>query len=482
MNFKPIFYVNGLLLLALAVSMIFPAMVDLNAQNQDWKVFAVAMLVTAFAGFAFVFTSQEKKFHMSHREIFVMTTLSWILMTTFGALPFCFAEQRLTFTDAFFEAMSGLTTTGSTAYTGLDSMPAGLLLWRALLHWIGGIGFIVVAIAILPLLQISGMQLFKSQSFGEMEKSLPRASQIAGYLCGVYFLLTALCAALFYAAGMTMLEAICHSMATISTGGFSTSDASIGHFASATVDWIAIFFMTISSLPFMLFMRLSPRNFRHFFGDSQARAFVGMVVVFSLMLTAYVFLEGRYGLLDSLRHSFFVVSTIMSTTGFVTQDYGLWGPFAVGLAFFLTFLGACSGSTAGGIKTFRLQILWKLMMQQLNSLISPHSIDNVYYNGKKVSNNDLAAVAGFFFVYIATWIISTILLLLCGLDVVSAMSGSITAITNVGPALGAVIGPAGNFSTLDPAPVWILSISMLLGRLEFMTIIILLMPRFWRGR
>jgi trk system potassium uptake protein TrkH len=481
MNFKPIFYVNGLLLLALAVAMLFPALVDLYRAHEDWKVFAVAMLVTSFAGFAMVFINQQKSFHMQHREIFVMTSLSWVLMAAFGALPFCFAADPLTFTQGFFEAMSGLTTTGSTVYTGLDTMPAGLLLWRALLQWIGGIGFIVVAIAILPLLKISGMQLFKSQSFGEVEKALPRANQIAAYLCSVYAGLTILCAALYYASGMTVFEAICHAMTTVSTGGFSTSDSSLGHFASGTIEAIALAFMLAASLPFLLFLRLFRGSFKGFFRDSQVRAFLLLVATLSIIVTAYLLLTGRYGLIESLRHGTFMVVTIITTTGFATQDYMTWGPFAAGMAFLITFMGGCSGSTSGGLKTFRLQILWKLMSQQLKSLILPNSISNVTYNGKRVSDNDLAAVAGLFFIYIATWIVASILLSLCGLNVITAMTGAATAISNVGPGLGAIIGPAGNFSTLDAAPVWILSASMLLGRLEFMTLVILLMPRFWRG-
>lgn len=481
MNFKPIFYVNGLLLLALAAAMAFPAFLDLARGHEDWKVFIVAMVVTSFAGFALTFINHQKHFHMEHREIFVMTSLSWILMAAFGALPFCFAEKPLTFAQGFFEAMSGLTTTGSTVYSGLDTMPAGLLLWRALLHWIGGIGFIVVAIAILPLLKISGMQLFKSQSFGEVEKALPRANQIAVFLCAVYAALTFTCAGLYYGAGMTPFEAICHAMATVSTGGFSTSDGSLGHFGSAAIDMIAITFMLAASLPFLLFLRLFGGSIKGFFNDNQVSAFLMIVAVLASIVTAYLVFTGRYGVFDSLRHATFMVVTIITTTGFATQDYTTWGPFAAGMAFMITFMGGCSGSTAGGLKTFRLQILWKLMMQQLKSLIMPNSISSVTYNGKRVSDDDLAAVAGLFFIYIATWILVSILLSVCGLNVITAMTGAATAISNVGPGLGAIIGPAGNFSTLETAPLWILSVSMLLGRLEFMTLVILLMPRFWRG-
>lgn len=479
MNFKPVFYVNGILLLILSAAMLIPALIDLAHNSSDWKVFAGAQIITGFTGFALIFINRDKKFHMTLRETFLLTTLSWVFMAAFGGLPFYFSEVKLTFTDSFFEAMSGITTTGSTVMTGLDKMPHGILLWRSLLHWLGGVGFLVVALAILPLLQVSGMQLFKTQSL-DIEKVMPSANHIAIYICCIYAFLTLACAIFLYAAGMTSFEAVCHAMATMSTGGFSTSDASLGHFNSPLIEIIVIYFMVLASLPFVLYLRMVRGDAGALVNDSQVRVFLGIIAFFVAALTVYLMATNTFSFLEALRHAAFKIVTLITTTGFATKDYTVWGPFALAIAFIVTFLGGCSGSTSGGIKTFRLQILWEMVKQQVRKLMAPHGVFQAHYNRKPVESSVLNAVGVYFFVYIASFAIIGALLQLTGLDFITAFSGAATAVSNVGPGLGDMIGPAGNFSNLPAPAIWVLSAGMLLGRLEFFTLLVLLAPGFWK--
>lgn len=480
MNFKPIFYINGILLLTLSVAMLFPALVDLAHDHHDWKVFAGSQIITAFVGFALIFSSRQKKFSMNLRETFVMTSLSWVTLAFFAAIPFSLSEANLSFTKAFFEAMSGITTTGATVISGLDTMAPGILLWRAILHWIGGIGFLIIALAVLPLLQISGMQIYKTQSFSDVDKVMPSASQMAVGILIIYIFFTILCSVILHFAGMSGFDAICHSMSAVATGGFANYDASIGHFKSPLIDTICMVFMVLGALPFVLYIRAFKGDILTLFRDSQVKAYFSIIICLSLLAAAYLILTGQQGVTEALRNGFFTIITLMTTTGFASGDYTLWGPFIVALAFLATFLGSCSGSTSGGIKIFRLQILWKMLQQQARKLITPHGIFQVQYNGKVVEPNVQASVAGFFFLYIASWIIFSILLQMTGLDFMTAFTGAITALSNVGPGLGHIIGPAGNFSAIDHEALWILSLAMLMGRVEFFTLLVLLMPGFWR--
>lgn len=480
MSFKPVFYVNGILLLILSAAMFMPVLIDLAHQSSDWKVFASAQLITAFVGFALIFANREESFSLSLRQTFVLTSVSWIFLTAFAALPFCFAEIQLSYTRAFFEAMSGLTTTGSTVITGLDDLPKGILFWRAMLQWLGGIGFLIVALAVLPLLQVSGMQIFKTQSFG-MEKVLPSAQQMAFYIMMLYACLTLGCAVLLFAADMSLFDAFCHAMTSVATGGFANYDNSIGHFNSAAVDWIIIAFMWLGALPFVQYVRMLKGNARAVIDDVQVRTFFGILFTLSAIVALYLVYTDQKSILDAIRSSVFMLTTLMTTSGFASGDYGSWGPLAIGIAFVAMYLGACSGSTAGGIKTFRLQILWAMLQQQVRKLIVPHGVFQVHYNKKLVDNDVLASVAVFFFVHIITWMAVTILLHMTGLDFTTAVSAAITAVSNVGPGLGPIIGPAGTFAPLPDDAIWILSVAMLLGRMEFLTLFVLLAPRFWRA-
>lgn len=480
MSLKPVFYINGILLLILSAAMLLPVLVDLSHGSGDWKVFATAQLITAFIGFSLIFANYEKKFYMNLRQTFVLTSMSWVFLTAFAALPFCLSVTDLTFTRAFFEAMSGLTTTGATSITGLDNLPKGILLWRAMLQWMGGIGFLIVALAVLPLLQVSGMQIFKTQSFGN-DKVLPSAQQMALYILMVYALLTFTCAILLFVADMSLFDAFCHAMTAVATGGFSNYDASIGHFKSEAVDWIIIVFMCLGALPFVQYVRVLKGNSRALVEDPQVRTFFGMLFFLSGVVALYLMYTSQQDFFDAVRSALFMLATLMTTTGYASGDYTAWGDLIVGVAFVAMYLGACSGSTAGGIKIFRLQILWAMVQQQVRKLIVPNGVFQVHYNKKVVPPEVLNSVAVFFFIHIMTSLVVTILLHMAGLDFTTAVSGAISAVSNVGPGLGNIIGPTGTFAPLPDSAIWILSIAMLMGRVEFLTLFVLLAPRFWRN-
>ena len=479
LDFRPIALVNGILLATLATAMMLPALVDLALGNPDWIVFATAAGATLFVGLAMTMSTRGSAGNMNVREAFVMTTLAWVLLAVFASLPFVWSELSLSFTDAYFESMSGLTTTGATVITGLDHAPPGILLWRGLLQWLGGLGIIVMAIAVLPMLQIGGMQLFKIEAFDTSEKILPRATQISGSLTGLYILFTLICAIAYHLAGMRVLDAIIHAMTTIATGGFSSHDASMGYFESTPIEVIGIVFMIIGSLPFLLYIKAAQGHRGALYRDSQVRLFLAFVLIFSL-LAMLAQKQSGHGVDHGFREAIFNVVSIMTGTGYSTVDYDLWGPFAVALFFCLTFVGGCAGSTSCGIKVFRFAVLYANISQHLKRVLHPHGIFVNMYNGRKLPDHVSGAVMCFFFLYFLSVGVVAIILTYAGLDVMGALSASATAISNVGPGLGPVIGPAGNFSTLSDFAKWTLSGAMLLGRLELFTVLVLLLPSFWR--
>jgi trk system potassium uptake protein TrkH len=415
---------------------------------------------------------------LTGRQAFLLTTSVWVVVALFAALPMAFSD--LTLADAVFEAMSGITTTGATVIVGLDAAPPGILLWRAILHWLGGIGFIVMAVAILPMLRVGGMQLVRTESSDLSEKILPRAAQVAAAIGLIYLGLTVLCAALYYAAGMTTFEAAAHAMATISTGGFSTRDASIGGFSSVPVECVAIVFMILGSLPFVLYIQATNGQLRPLFTDAQVRWFMGTVVAFVLAIAAWlVFVEGNSPL-AALRHAAFNVVSLISTTGFVSSDYAGWGTFPVMALFFLMCIGGCTGSTSGGIKIFRFTVLHAIAKSQIARLVRPHGVFVLTFNGRPVSEAAAIAVMAFVFMFGLSFAVFALLLSTVGLDYLTAMSTAFTALANVGPGLGQIVGPTGTFAPLPDSAKWVLSLAMLLGRLELFTVLILFTPAFWR--
>ncbi|KEI71976.1 TrkH family potassium uptake protein [Endozoicomonas elysicola] len=480
MNHRPVLYVIGLFLTAMAKFMLIPVIYDLLTGDSDIWEFVAAAAVTLVTGGALTINFKPEHFNMKPRQVFVLTTLCWIAVSTFAALPLWF-KLPISYTDAFFETMSGITTTGSTILTGLDHMDPSVLIWRSLLQWFGGIGFIVMAVAVLPFLKVGGMRLFQSESSDWSEKAMPRSGSIAKRIVTVYLIMTAACAYLYFLGGMTGFEAINHSMTTVSTGGYSTSDASMGLFKNPFIIWTSTLFMILASLPFVLFVRSMRGEVNCFHRDTQVQAFIGFLLIVWVVLSIWLCVHSEYTFLQSLTLVSFNTTSTVTTTGFAYGDYTLWGGFSNLTFFFLLFVGGCSGSTAGGIKIFRFQIGGKLLNIQLKQLVHPRACFVQTYNGQQISSEILRSLIGFSFFFILLIAIMSLLLALCDLDPITSITGATTAVANVGPGLGTIIGPAGNFSSLPDAAKWVLSAGMLLGRLEVITVLVLFTPAFWKG-
>jgi trk system potassium uptake protein TrkH len=479
LDFRPVLYVIGLLLCILAASMTLPLLADLYTGSSDWNVFLLGIVITGFFGGSLVLSNTRQKHDISVRQAFMLTALSWVTISAFAALPFRFSELNMSFTDSFFEAMSGITTTGSTVLTGLDEAPRGILLWRAILQWLGGMGFIVMAMSLLPFLKVGGMRLFRTES-SENEKALPRAAQLASSIGFVYVALTLLCTVAYMITGLGTFDALAHAMTTVSTGGFSTSDQSISKFSHAGTEMVAIVFMILGGLPFVLYIKALGGNLRPLFQDTQVRWFMGLVVTITTAMVTYLIIDKHFGFFDALRHSLFNVVSVITTTGFASTDYTLWGQLSVCVFFFITFVGACAGSTAGGVKIFRLQVLLAAVRVQVKKLLHPSGVFIPHYNRTPIPQDVSLSVMSFFFVYVIIFALSTVTLSLVGLDFLTAASGAATALSNVGPGLGETIGPSGTFAPLPDSAKWVLSLCMLMGRLELFTVLVMFSPHFWR--
>ena len=479
LDFKPILFITGVLMLPLAVAMCLPAVADAAANNPDGQVFLTAAVFTLFVGGTLALSSRGAIRAITPRQGFVLTTMLWIIIPAFAALPFAFADMELSYTDAFFESMSGLTTTGSTVIRSLDVAPPGVLIWRALLQWLGGIGVIAMAIAILPLLRIGGMQLFRMESSDRSEKATPRTTQLVAYISFIYLGVSLICALAYWMAGMSGFDAVAHAMTTIATGGYSTYDGSIAHFRSATIEYIGVVFMLVGSLPFVLYLRALRGNTRSLLRDDQVRLFL-LIVIVSIIAVAYYRYKMGVEIDTALREASFNVVSIITGTGYATADYGAWGSFGLMIFFFLMFVGGCAGSTTCGVKIFRFQVLYATAVTQIRRLLEPHGVYLAYYNRKPIPEEVSASVMAFFFLYVLSYAVIAIALGLIGVDFLTAASGAATAISNVGPGLGPTIGPSGTFATLPDGAKWILSAGMLLGRLELFTVLVLLLPSFWR--
>lgn len=479
-DFRPILLVNGILLATFGFLMMIPAAADLFYDNPDWLVFAASSLVTIFVGVLMWAISRGQTLRLTTRHGFLMTAIAWVLLPAFGAIPFIWSDPGFGVTDAYFEAVSGITTTGATVFTGLDAMPPGILAWRAVLQWIGGLGIIVMSIAVLPMLQVGGMQLFKAEAFDTPDKILPRASQIAAWLFGIYIVFTAICALAYHLAGMRLFYAILHAMCTVATGGFSPHDASLGFYNSANIEIIAIVFMLLGSLPFLLYFDVLRRGPLRLLNDGQVRTFMIMVLIITMAIWIDR-MDAGSDPLGTFRETMFNLVSVMTGTGFATTDYYQWGGLSVILLFAAMCMGGCAGSTSCGIKTFRFMVLWEDIKQHVVSIVSPSRIHVKRYNGRPLGDDVSAAVQSFFFLYVTSILVLAILLGMTGLDPVTALSGAATAISNVGPGLGEQIGPAGNFAGLNDVAKWLLVAGMVLGRLELFSVMVLFLPRFWRG-
>ncbi|HAK62846.1 MAG TPA: potassium transporter TrkH [Alphaproteobacteria bacterium] len=483
-DLRPMMRVIGYMLITLGGAMLIPALFDFASDDPDWRGFLLSSALTLFAGLALYLAgggAPAQNAALNLRQTFLLTVVSWIVVAAFAALPFYFAKVHLNATNPFFESVSGFSTTGSTVIVGLDSAGRGTLLWRGLLQWAGGIGIIVTAIAVMPMLQVGGMQLFHTESSDISEiKLLPRIGQMARTIGLIYLGISFACALSYWLGGMTAFEAVVNMMGTVSTGGFATSDKSFMLWDSPVIEAAAILFMFVGALPLMLFWPLLRGKPGPLLGDSQVRAFTAITVVAIGMLTLFQLAEGINTDWRAFRYAAFNTVSAITGTGFMNTDYGLWGPFAT--VFFIVFilLGGCSGSASCGLKIFRVQVLYLAVLKQVKRLIYPNGVFIAHYNNRPLSDAAISSVTGYMFLFFLTFIISGSILSATGLDMTTAFSAVASTLANAGPGMGAIVGPAGNYSTLDPLQIWILSINMLLGRLELLTIYVLFLPRFWR--
>ena len=478
---KTVFFLIGVLLTILGVSMLIPYAVQI-LQNENSHSFIGSSFITIFIGILFILANLEKNFKLNLQQTFLFSALAWFLIAIFGSLPFLLSPIPFSISDAFFESMSGITTTGATVITNLDITPKSILLWRSIMQWLGGIGIIVMAITILPLLKVGGMQLFKMEGPLSTEKILPRTLEVATILISTYLVLTIICSLLYWFFGMSVFDSIAHSMTTLATGGFSTHNDSIGFFENPNIEITASLFIILGSIPFITYLKFIKGNKKIFLEDIQIKGLINILVISIIIMFTYLFfISNELSIYDKLRISAFNVVSILSGTGYVTDDFGLWGKFSLIFFLFLMFIGGCAGSTACGIKIFRLQMLIIFLRNQIKKLISPNSVIVVKYNNQKITDDFIKSVITFIFSFLFIFLIIALLLSLTGLDFITAISGAASSISNVGPGLGEIIGPNGNYKDIPDVSKWVLSIGMLLGRLELFAILVLLFPSFWRN-
>ena len=478
---KTVFFLIGILLIVLGLSMLAPYSMQVIYQEKSHS-FISSSFVTIFIGILCILANLEKDLKLNLRQTFLFSTLAWVTVAIFGSLPFVLSSQAFSFSDAFFESMSGITTTGATIISDLDNSPKSILLWRAIMQWLGGIGIVVMAITILPLLKVGGMQLFKMEGPDSTEKILPRTIEVAAIIISTYVILTLFCGFFYWVFGMTVFDSICHAMTTIATGGFSTHNDSIGFFKNSNIEIVASLFIVLGSIPFISYLKFSQGNKKIFFQDVQIKGLIYLLAFSILIMFLYLlFINYESNLFEKIRISSFNVISILSGTGYVTDDFGLWGKFSLIFFLFLMFIGGCAGSTACGIKIFRLQMLLIFLKNQVRKLIYPNSVILTKYNNQRISDDFMRSVIIFIFSFLFIFLIIAMLLSISGLDFVTSISGAASSISNVGPGLGEIIGPDGNYKSLPDLSKWILAAGMLLGRLELFAVLVLFFPSFWRN-
>ena len=478
---KTVFFLIGILLIVLGGSMLAPYALQVILKEGGHS-FISASFVTIFIGVLFVLANLEKEFKLNLRQTFLFSSLAWVMVATFGSLPFLLSSQDFSLSEAFFESMSGITTTGATIISDLDNSPKSILLWRAIMQWLGGIGIVVMAITILPLLKVGGMQLFKMEGPDSTEKILPRTIEVAAIIISTYIILTFLCGFFYWIFGMSIFDSVSHSMTTIATGGFSTHNESIGFFNNSNIEIVASIFIILGSIPFISYLKFVQGNKSVFFQDVQIKGLVYLLTISTIIMFLYLLIINyESSIFDKVRISSFNVISILSGTGYVTDDFGLWGKFSLVFFLLLMFIGGCAGSTACGIKIFRLQMLLIFLKNQIKRLISPNSVIITKYNNQKISDNFINSVIIFIFTFLFIFLIIAMLLSISGLDFITSISGAASSISNVGPGLGDVIGPNGNYKDIPDISKWILSVGMLLGRLELFAVLVLFFPSFWRN-
>tara|TARA_B100000767_G_scaffold112137_1_gene107120 strand:- start:431 stop:1870 length:1440 start_codon:yes stop_codon:yes gene_type:complete len=477
-NYKTVFFTLGILQIILGVFMFIPIVFQFIYSEIDSSFFG-ASIVTIIFGTLFFLSNLDHDKRLTLQQAFLLTALSWLSIAIFGSLPFIFSDLNFSFTNAFFESMSGITTTGSTIISNLNEMPKSILLWRAILQWLGGIGIIIMAITLMPIMNVGGMQLFKVSNNDSSEKILPKSKEIALRLIYIYTSLTLLCAATYKIFGMGFFDSLTHSMTTIATGGFSNYNESIGFFNSVSIEISAMIFIILGSLPFIVYIKFISGNKKILINDSQIKTFFKIIFSSILILSIYLMVSGSAEL--NLRSILFNIISILTGTGYVNAEFDTWGSFTLVLFLGLMFIGGCAGSTTCGVKIFRIQILYLFVKNQLKKIIYPKGIFILKYDQNPIDNKFISSVISFIYMYLVIFFILTALLSLTGLDFITSISGAATSISNVGPGLGSIIGPNGDFSSLPNVSKWILTLGMILGRLELFAILVLFLPSFWRN-
>ena len=478
-NYKTVFFTLGVLQIILGISMSIPIIIQFIFNELDSSFISSSIICIIF-GVLFFLSNLDHEKKLNLPQAFLLTALSWISIAIFGSLPFVFSELNLSITDSFFESMSGITTTGSTIIINLNEAPKSILLWRAILQWLGGIGIIVMAITLMPIMNVGGMQLFKTSSKDTAEKILPKSKQITIRLIIIYLIFTILCCLFYNIFGMSLFDSVTHSMTTLATGGFSNYNESIGYFNSASIEITSVVFIILGSIPFIAYIKFLNGDKKIFISDTQIITFIKIIFFSIIFLYIYLVIFNKSLSEVSLRSISFNVISILTGTGYITKDFDQWGNFPLVFFLILMFIGGCAGSTACGIKIFRVQLLFRFIVNELKKIIYPRGIFIIKYDNNNIDEKFMSSVISFIYLYIFIFFVIAALLSLTGLDFTTSISAAATSISNVGPGLGETIGPNGNFYKLSNISKWILSLSMILGRLELFAILVLFIPSFWR--
>ncbi len=480
-NLKPIALVGGTVVCAVGFLLFIPLIIEVIYQTESWQSYAVPILLYLIIGGSLVITNRNIELKLSIKEAFLITVLSWLLLSTLCAIPFIYTKADLSVVDALFESMSGITTTGATVLSNLEELPKGILIWRALLQWLGGIGIVVIALFILPFLRIGGMQLFHLEGDDPYDKFLPKIYSVVSKIFFIYLTLTFILFLLYYINDMTLFDALAHSFTTISTGGFSTHNESFAYFNSSIILLIAIFFMVIGSLPFLVIAQTSWNNRLAIFKDNQTKVFFIILIISIILIYFFAQKYVSGNTIQKIISISFNTISIISGTGFVSENFENWGNYASVLFLILMFIGGCAGSTTGGLKIFRFQILFKYILLHMKKMLKPHIVVVSHFNGKKIPESTYESVMSFFFLYILTFALSALLLSFSGMDFLTCISSAASTISNVGPGLGEILGPEGNYSSISNYSKIVLTLTMFLGRLEMLTVLVLLLPSFWKS-
>ena len=475
---QPVLMICGYFISVLGISMIFPAVLDMYYTGMNWSIFLSSSIVTIFIGLSLFLANRGKIKDISIQQAYLLTVLSWVSVALLASLPFMFYGTH--WADAIFEAASGVSTTGASIYADVEALPKSILLWRALLSGMGGVGIVIFAIAMLPFLGIGGMQIFQRENSDVNEKFMPKISYIAKRIIGVYLLLMVACAISMKTAGMGWFDAICHTLTTISTGGFSTKNASIGFFKSSTIEWLVTLFMFLGAIPLTLYHSLLATKDVHSLRSSQVAAFVKILAVYITVMTTWLVYNGVYAPFDALRYSTFNIVSVVTSTGYNSANWLDWGAFAATAFVIFALTGGCTGSTSGGVKIFRWQIVLAQLKRAFITTTEPNRLLPLKVDGIGISHNVASSIFVFFIAYVFSVVVICSLVALSGLDFSTAFSATIAAITNSGPGNTQLIGPSGSYASLSDYVKVLLSFTMILGRLEVLTVLVLFTKSFWR--